>query len=1104
MPTVPSRLLALCLLVAAALPGGEAPPPPPKDPGELAPPVVYLPFDKVEKVDPAGRTVFLPYEEFIKLWQAGKKDPADEPPKPPVDAVLAEVDFTGAVTDEVATFTVAGTASSLSQKWATVALPPELGLTGFSAEGATLERTAAGLALHLPKAGDYRFSGKSAAPVQADARGRRSLTVALPAAGGGRFELAIPGEGLKVDLEPKLPAALVRAGGMTTVKAIIGGARQVTVSWQGDVQEQVGPALVLAAMDVGCLVNERAVRSTFAGTVEILRNASPTLAIRLPAGVQVLSVNATDLGSWDSKGDDLELRFKEPKKGEVQVKVVFERKLPPLEAGQERELEVAQPLVAAAARHTGNFVLFEGEGMAVQVLEAAGYSQINPQETGEKNAASAYRYLAEPGPVKLRQRRLESELRAGVHQWLRIGKEEDRIVVAVDLDVRLAGRFAVVLRAPETWELLDITGTDIDDVRPAEKPENGRLAYTVSLRQKLLGTAQLLCAFKAPPMVPREARAERFAATILQVDGAKQVRGDLLISAPASWSLAATTTKNLAGAKPDVLRNEGALQQQVRQLDENEVAALAFTFLRQDVELGLELTPRSREIRLQQELLVTIDEGQLTGRCIWHGEVRYSALTSLRITAPTALDELLHWKAPHLAQKNVVARDDGISTWELTFAAPLLGPLSVSVDYTLKHAEKLTAGQTRVIEVAPLNILEVTRLESIQAVARRGSVEVSATAKDLDGLAVGDVPPGLRDSGLVAAFRGPQAAPLALTAVRHDLVSLADAGVQSLEYVAHLAEDRVLKIRGVAVLVTRGRPHLDLRLPANAKLLEVAVDGRMRPPSRRDDGVLMVPLGDQSGPVEQTVVFIYESPLAGGKLGMIATIPVELPRLAYTAEEGRPLSVERTELWMYLPETHHLASVSGDLVATTPGSVLGGMAICEGGDDLGCLPGAPDLEETYGLTNRISPRGLPHYLSRIGDGGSVVLRVISRGGLLWTTLLAAAAAIVLCWYLRRRGTVVAGLTLATIVALLGLGQPALQVAIGFAIGLGLGLLLLTGRVIRRSVLAALETRRQRRQVPIPAAMLAGAPELPGVDEILGDDDPSTGPAVGGSPDRGEK
>ena len=56
---------------------------------------IYVPYEKLWKVfEKKGRGVFLPYEEFMTLWQTAEaRTPRTPEIKPPVDALITEVTF---------------------------------------------------------------------------------------------------------------------------------------------------------------------------------------------------------------------------------------------------------------------------------------------------------------------------------------------------------------------------------------------------------------------------------------------------------------------------------------------------------------------------------------------------------------------------------------------------------------------------------------------------------------------------------------------------------------------------------------------------------------------------------------------------------------------------------------------------------------------------------------------------------------------------------------------------------------------------------------------------------------------------------------------------
>src|SRR5947207_15761023 len=102
------RLFALCcLLIVTALVRAEEPDAPPSK-VILRERTVYVPYEKLkETFEKEGRGVFLPYEEFLKLWNAGQpKEKTPEEIKPPADAVIAGGSYVGVAKETSVRFEV--------------------------------------------------------------------------------------------------------------------------------------------------------------------------------------------------------------------------------------------------------------------------------------------------------------------------------------------------------------------------------------------------------------------------------------------------------------------------------------------------------------------------------------------------------------------------------------------------------------------------------------------------------------------------------------------------------------------------------------------------------------------------------------------------------------------------------------------------------------------------------------------------------------------------------------------------------------------------------------------------------------------------------------
>ncbi|MBA3698880.1 MAG: hypothetical protein H0W78_08500 [Planctomycetes bacterium] len=1094
--------------------------------GDELPPVVYVPYEQTPTIDPKKQAVFLPYERFMALWEAAKPKP-DQPVKPPVGATFGDYVLTGVVKGDLADLTMTGTVTGLDTGWAQVVLPATLGLSGFTPadDRLVLERTDKALVLHVRGTGQHKFTSTVAAPVTGDAAGRRSLSLSLPAAGAGRLDLLVPQADAALTLTPAVAAITTPAKDGTRLLAVLGGTAQVQISWQPPAEVASGEALILSDGEIRLTVGERSLRYDLTLDLTILRRPLENVRIALPADAQVLAVEGKDVRTWErtamGEAQVLTVSFHQPVSGSYALLVRMERAIDALTPGASRSVAVAWPTVVGAARATGRIAVVQGEGLVAAMESATGLSQVDPGETQTGNAAvAAYRFHAAPPESRLLVTRLASDLRAGIHQLVRLGREEDLIAVVLDLDVRKAGIFALALDVPATWELVDTGGLPLDDARLAAA--NGATRrLDLALRGRLLGAGQVVVRFKAPPSIPREATAAAVATTttvtVAKLVDVRQVRGTLAVATPSSWSLTSSARTGLTSTEVEALRRDGLLANLARELKEDEDLPLGFTFLGADASTVLAIAPRARELNIRHEELVSVAEGHLRRLVTLRGEVRYSAAPALRLSAPSELDSKLVFKGSALAEQTVVSRADGRSTWELRFQAPITGAFTITVE-DQRDVPALTAGTPLPLTLEPLTVLDATRVSHIFAVAREGTVEVSATAAGLETVAPADLPAGLRTQGVVAGFQGAASVAVALTLVRHDLVTLADGAVTAARYLAVMSEERLLRVQGELLLSTRGRPYLELRLPAGAELLEVAIDRRQGRPSRRADGSVVIPLGDGAGLRSQVVAFVYEQRFSDGQLGSWGSLALELPRLndkrastssgvaakpATNEVTVRPLPVGPVSFDLFLPDHLIPWGWRGDVTPARETIPLWGEVLARLQDTPAMHYG--DLDEialrSDGLTVPVTLTGRRHHLSRLGDGGGMDVRFVATGLLNLLALFALLLGALAVWFARRRNDVIAGLAITAAVLVAAIAAPWATVMSGFAVGVFAVLTI----ILLRNVVAALRARRVaavplqvvtpdpwlEQPKPLPLAPLMPAtPAAPPGDSKLVDEKPT--------------
>jgi hypothetical protein len=1026
-------LLALFLFAPLAAPIAVA---------EELPPVVFVPFDQVPTIDQKKQAVFLPYERFMALWDASRPKP-DEVVKPPVGATLREYTLIGTVRGDLAEFTMTGTVTGLGKEWAHIELPATLGMSDFKSadDGLIIERTETAVLLHVNGVGHHRFIATVAAPVTGDASGRRSLTLALPAAGAGRLEVVVPQADAALTLTPAVAATTTPAAGGTKFMAVLGGTPQVHIGWQPPAELATGEALLLSNSETRLTIGERSLRYDVNYDLTILRRPLESLQILIPVDTQVLAVDGKDVRTWERSASTdgtglLTVALHQPVIGTYALQVRLERVLEALAPGASRNVSVAWPSVMRVARSTGRIAMVQGEGLLATMETVEGLSQIDPSDTNTGTAAvAAYRFYAPPTEARMQMTRLASDLRAGVHQFVRLGREEDLIAVVMELDVRKAGIFSLVLDVPAAWELIDTNGLPLDDARLS--PVQGEWRHLdLALRGRLLGSGHIMVRFKSPPSIPRKNKATSATIAVARLADAHHVRGTVAIATPSSWSLTSSERNGLTGTDVETLRREGPLAVLAKELKDDEDLPLGFTYLGNQASTVLAIAPRARELSMRHEEIITVAEGHIRRLVTLRGDVRYSALSALRVSAPTNLDNKLVFKGNALAEQSVINRADGRSIWELRFQAPLTGAFSVNVDEQ-RDIPALTPGTPLALIMEPLLVLEATRLNYVCAVAREGTVEVRTSVVGLDNVAPADLPAGLRTQGVVSGFQGAASAALSLSLVRHDLVTLADGAVTAAHYVAVVSEERLLRVQGELLLSTRGRPYLELRLPAGAELLEVVVDRRQSRPSRRADGSVVVPLGDGAGLRSQVVAFVYEQHLGDTALGSWGSLSLALPKLGgstSTETTARPLPVGPVAVDLYLPNHLITGNWRGDLSPAEEREPLWGTLLAQIAGQRYSYGKQPVNVHSDGLTVPVTLNGKRHHLQRLGDGGDVSFSFIGNGVINLLALLALVFGALGMWCARKRNDVTAALAVTAAVLVVAIAAPWLVVMAGFAVG----------------------------------------------------------------------
>ncbi|MEM7699906.1 MAG: hypothetical protein AAF236_16035, partial [Verrucomicrobiota bacterium] len=204
---------------------------------------VYVPYEDLEKLfEEEGRGVFLPYKEFLDLWNELTLEQEEVKVQPPADGVVTSANYTatveGADDQVLAVEAVLEVESFKDEGWAVVPLI-KAGLHIAEAETgeATLHLGQNGYELLLPRKGNYQIRLLLYAKI-AQSAGRNQVVINLPRAGVSKFEATLPETGWDFEIKPGAAYSTQPVeGDRTRLSFFFGETESFDIVWQKQGEE---------------------------------------------------------------------------------------------------------------------------------------------------------------------------------------------------------------------------------------------------------------------------------------------------------------------------------------------------------------------------------------------------------------------------------------------------------------------------------------------------------------------------------------------------------------------------------------------------------------------------------------------------------------------------------------------------------------------------------------------------------------------------------------------------------------------------------------------------------------------------------------------------
>jgi hypothetical protein len=499
-------LVGFSLLLAAVAGAQEEPKPiEPAPAAEREQPAreqtIYIPYNKLRQIfEKEGRGVFVPYDEFQRLWKAAR-DAAKkiEETKPPVAALIEEIESQATVSRDAMTVSAKLKIEVLSEGWHHLYLR----LKDAVVHSAKIGDRPARLISEADKGYWVLLEKKGKDPEKIELLleyskpfskepGTNHVEFDAPQAAVNRWQIRIPEPGVKVKIEPNVSAETETMGPgdgataadpkkETLVHTAVGAADKVRIEWTAKAEGAAGlAALVTVQSRQEVTIDEGVVHTRTTLAYDIQRADVTQLTVEVPADHNVVNVFDPNIQKWEKKTEGpiqtLTISLFQPTRGNQNVLIELEKFAGDKEMPQEMtHAEIRAPVVRAVqagtvenmsniGRQQGVVVVRLGTSLRGEATSRTGLLQVDlaelPAPLARQPWTFAYRYAALPFDLLLSVEKLLPLVE--VEELAEVYLEPNQItadLLAV-FNVQRAGIFQIELEVPEGYEVRSVQGRE--------------------------------------------------------------------------------------------------------------------------------------------------------------------------------------------------------------------------------------------------------------------------------------------------------------------------------------------------------------------------------------------------------------------------------------------------------------------------------------------------------------------------------------------------------------------------------------------------------------------------------------------------------------------
>lgn len=935
-------LLLFCACLLASLAFSQAPAPAPTPPQPVPVPLpapskdtakllvrerertVYVPYEELEKVfQDGGRGVFLPYREFLDLWNelTLKREHED---KPPTDGVVSRAEYTGRVEGTTLTLDAKISVESFQKSWITLPLgTADMAGIGEAQTGkAVLQSDKDGVKVLLPEKGVYELSLKLFAPV-VQSNGKSKVKLSLPRAAVSKLTATIPGDGLEFEVTPAA-AFTSRAAepGQTELSFFFGVGASHEVAWGAPQGATQLTPLLLAETKLDASVGAGSIATSAAISYRIMRAPVSAFRINLPKGQEVLGVTGDDIKEWtiEPAGERqvLVVTPNKPVKEKYALTLSLEASIAKLPA----EVQVPDLVIEGAsyARGTASVQTESQFDATAKTLDGIVRANASVSPSNGMIAVGSFRLLTQPYKLSLDVAEAKPQVEVSSVTKLDVQRDAVKVDSTFDYNVRRVGIFDVQITLPGNLSVSSVTGDGIGEWRvigtTTATPAGGGAgsqSLMVKLQKQTTGAFKINVAGRISRAQPTDDL------SVPMLAPAEVNRHEAKIGVSMHSSLEANT-KDIGGFQQEDVSALG-----VAAKSGDSAATLAFRY--RDAAKPAVLGFKSRDPQVSVEVLTLVEAKEQSTRHQWTlaFDVAYAAVDRFVLAVPKAVAGEVRLIDPQVKETNKAFTPDPAKIknadttnnayWEVVLRSEKMGAFQLALSHEKQGA--LEAGKTGKVELLQLHVPGAFQETGQVAVIKDDSLEIrNSQPENLEEIDSRELHQAIQRPGVFLAFKY-RALPMKLSVevAKNDYFKVPQAVVTHADLTTAVATDKAQSTEVIYWVKNIDLQFLVVTLPKGARLQSDIIVGReAQQPMRREgseDLLVRLPSGSGNSREAFPVRFVYEMPSAnpGEKLGTFGSLAIEPPSVG-------DVKVFETRHRLFLPEGWHYTQFDGPLTQT--------------------------------------------------------------------------------------------------------------------------------------------------------------------------------------------